>query len=518
MFLHNDFLVGRSGIARLMFTSLIVLILSTMVFGVSAQDDGGVLRVGMVSPENLDPATGTNDPEVLFNRTIYDFLIETTADGNLVPNLATDWTVSDDGLEYTLNLAEGVTFHDGTPLTSADVVYTFNRLVELESQATNLMGEFAVSAPDASTVVFTLTGVNADFLYGLATQSAYIIQEGTEEPNVLAEGDNPYANFNGTGPFILTDYSAGESATFTANENYWKEGEPTLSGLEFLFIPDTLTQIDALRSGAVDFIFKIDADQVPTLEDAGNLTILNIPTNQHPVIRIRSDEGALGEDPRVREAFKAATNRDELLATVQEGLGVVGNNDPIGPKYGDFYPGQLESVYDPELACTLIQEATGQERLSSDFYVVDAFNYESLAVALQQQWEQGCIDVNILIREEGLYYSDTEWLEVDLGITGWGDRPVPQPLLTSAYMTGGPFNETHFSDPELDQLIAEAGTTTDPEARAAIYAQIAQVFADRGPIIIPWFASIIGAVSNNVQGLEMHPFPGLTDFRNVTVN
>src|SRR5690606_26674362 len=163
--------------------------------------------------------------------------------------------------------------------------------------------------------------------------------DATTEPNVLVEGDNPYANFNGTGPFILTDYSAGESATFTANENYWKEGQPTLSGLEFLFIPDTLTQIDALRSDAVGLLFQLDAGQVTTLEDADGVTVLNIPTNQHPVIRIRSDEGALGEDPRIRQAFKLATNRQELLDTVQEGLGVVGNNDPIGPKYGAFYPG-----------------------------------------------------------------------------------------------------------------------------------------------------------------------------------
>lgn len=517
MFLNSAYLFGRSGIGRLMFTSLIVLILSTLAIGVHAQD-GGVLRVGMVSPENLDPATGTNDPEVLFNRTIYDFLVETRADGTLAPNLATAWTISDDGLVYTFTLAEGVTFHDGSPFTSADVVYTFNRLVELESQATNLMGTFEISAPDDFTVVFTLPAINADFLYGIATQGAYIIKDGTTEPNVLADGDNPYANFNGTGPFVLTGYSAGENATFAANENYWKDGEPKLSGLEFLFINDTLTQIDALRSGVVDFIFKIDADQVPTLESEDGLTVLSIPTNQHPVIRIRSDAEGLGADPRIRQAFKLATNREELLETVQEGLGVVGNNDPIGPKYGDFYPGKLEQVYDPEMACTLIQEATGQERISSDFYVVDAFNYESLGVALQQQWEQGCIDVNILVREEGLYYADTEWLQVDLGITGWGDRAIPQPYLTSAYMTGGPFNETHFSDAALDNLIAQAAATTNTAERAAVYAEIANIFADRGPIIIPWFSSIIGAVQNNVEGLRMHPFPGLTDFRNVTVN
>ncbi|NJL56543.1 hypothetical protein HC928_16260 [bacterium] len=85
---------------------------------------------------------------------------------------------------------------------------------------------------------------------------------------------------------------------------------------------------------------------------------------------------------------------------------------------------------------------------------------------------------------------------------------MPQGYLSEAYVTGGPFNETHFSDPELDALVEQAAVTTDVEERAVIYAEISAIFADRGPIIIPWFASIIGATSDGVEGLEMHPFPG----------
>jgi peptide/nickel transport system substrate-binding protein len=247
-------------------------------------------------------------------------------------------------------------------------------------------------------------------------------------------------------PFILTEYSPGERAVFTANDHYWIEGQPMLDSLEFLFIEDQLTQINALQSGEVDFIFKIGVDQVAALEGDDDITVLSVPTNQHPVIRLRSDDGHLGADPRIRRAFKLATNREELLSDVQEGYGLLGNNDPIGPLYADFYDDTIaKPEYDPEAACALIQEATGQERLTDlDFYVVDAFNYESLAVALQQQWEEGCIDVNILMREAGLYYADTEWLEVDLGITGWADRPIPQSYLTEEFVTGGIYNETTF--------------------------------------------------------------------------
>lgn len=516
MFLNNAYLRGRSGISRLMFTSVIILLLSLLAIQVSFAQDGAILRVGMNSPEVLDPAIGTNDPEILFNRTIYDYLIEVNPEGLVVPNLASSWEISDDGLTYTFTLVEGVSFHDGRALSSADVVFTYNRLRELESSALSLLGEFEVSAPDSSTVVFTLPQINADFLYGVASRWAAILPEGTNEPNVTGSGDNAYANFNGTGPFILTDYNPGVSATFAANDNYWIEGQPVLDGLEFLFFDSQEAQVNALLDGDLDFIFKLDVDQVPTLEGADGVSVVQRPTNQHPVIRIRSDAGALGEDVRIRQAFKLATNRQELLDVVQEGFGFLGNNDPIGPLYGEFFT-PIESAYDPAAACSLIQEATGQERLFTEFYVVDSFNYEALGVALQQQWAEGCIDVELLLRPENIYYADTEWLEVDLGITGWGSRPVPQQYLVEAYITGSPFNESHFSDAELDALVAQAALTTDTAARAEIYAQISRIFAERGPIIIPWFASVVGAVSNSVEGLNMHPFPGLTDFRAVSV-
>lgn len=492
---------------------LLMLLVWVLAFSgvVNAQGGGGVLRVGMNAPINLDPATGSNDPEILFNRTLYDYLIEVDANGNLVTNLASDWEVSEDGLSYRFKLVEGVRFHDGSDFTSADVVYTFNRLKQLGSPAVSLMGDFEVIVDGDYIVVFTIPRPNADFIFGVANRHALILSEGDTTPGDVTDG------VNGTGPFRLVEYSASERATFVRNENYWRGGQPYLDGVEFLFIDDALTQIDALRSGAVDFIFKVDIDQVPTLQADRNIVILNVPTNQHPVIRIRSDAGSLGEDVRIRQAFKLATNREELLQTVQEGFGVVGNNDPIGPKYADFFT-PTEQDYSPSTACALILQATDNRRLSVDFYVVNSFNYESLAVALQQQWAQGCIDVNILLREEGIYYADTEWLEVDLGITGWGDRPIPQSYFVEAYVTGSIYNETHFSDAELDALVAQAAVTADIVARGEIYAQISAIFAERGPIIIPWFASVVGATYNQIDGLQMHPFPGQTDFRTVRMN
>lgn len=504
---------------------LLLVLIAGMLFALpAAAQDGGVLRVGMNAPVVLDPALGTNDPETAFNRAIYDYLVEVLPDSTVGPNLAQSWTVSDDGLTYTFDLVEGVTFHDGSPLTSADVVYSFNRLIEVGSPALNLLGDFTVSAPDSSTVVFTIPEVNADFIYGVAARQAFIVKDGTTQPNVIGTGDAAYASFNGTGPFVLQTFNPGDRAVFIRNESYWR-GPVALAGMEHIYIDDPVAQVDALLSGAVDFIFKIPATQVDRLEGAAGVTLISQATSQHAVIRVRTDAGSLGEDVRVRQALKFATDRAFLNDVLLNGRGVIGHNDPIAPVFEYFYDSEaVDQPYDPARACELLTEA-GMNPLEATLYAPNAFEYPDLATVLQQMWgATGCINVDVQIREEGYYYdisNPDNYFDVQLGITGWGARPSPQILLREAYIASGIetyFNETRFSDPEVEALVAEASRTSDNEARRAIYAQISAIFRERGPIIVPYFAPLFGAVRDGVDGLIMAPFPGLTDFRPVSLN
>ena len=201
-----------------------------------------------------------------------------------------------------------------------------------------------------------------------------------------------------------------------------------------------------------------------------------------------------------------------------QGYGVIGNNDPIGPAFGDLYPGNLEDTYDPNEACQLLEQAGygSPAVLEMTLHAPDALNYANLATALQEMWAEGCIYVNTVIEAESRYYAQT-WLQVELGITGWGDRPSPQQLLDEAYISTGQFNETRWRNATLDSRIETARQTQDRAERAEIYAEISDIFQAQGPIIIPYFAPIIGAVNTNVEGLEMAGFPGLTDYRTVTI-
>jgi peptide/nickel transport system substrate-binding protein len=499
-----------------LFSALLLLVFST----VTAQG-GGTLRVGVNAPVVLDPALHSGDSEIALNRAIYDYLVEVLPDSSIGPNLASDWTVSDDGLTYTFNLVQGVTFQDGSAFSSADVVWTFNRLVELGSPAVNLLGEFEVSAPDENTVVFTLASVNADFLYGVGARQALIIQDGQDAPNVIGD-DGSLTSFNGTGPFVLQSFDPGVSAVLVRNENYWKEGAPVLDELDFVYMEEQTAQVDALLGGQVDFIFRLRAEDVARLAGSSDVTVIQESTSLHGVIRLRTDEGALGEDVRVRQALKYATDREALNELVAEGRGTVGNNDPIAPVFSEFYDDSIENQsYDPAMACQLLTDA-GLNPLETTLFYPIALDFEALATVIQQQWaETGCINIELQGIPENLYYDSSNpdnWLSVQLGITGWSAQPTPQTELVQAFTIDGIYNESQLNDPELDDLIRQAGQTPDAAARGEIYAQISQIFLERGPIIIPYFQPTVGAANASVEGLVLAPFPGLTDYRTVSVS
>ncbi len=530
---------------RFLFLSLFVAMLLTLPFalfaGGGAEAEQGeleekILRIGLRKLTTIDPALGANDPEVMFNRLQYDYLVEILPDGTLDPSLATGWDVSEDGLTYTFRLRSGVTFEDGSSFGSEDVVYTFERLVSEGSSIVGLMGQnedgsatWTVEAAEDLTAVFRLEEPNADFLYGVASRFATVLSAESEAVNEFGDGEDPYASFNGTGPFVLEEYAVDQSARFRANENYWG-GAPALDGIELVFFDDDQSQLDAFRSGGLDFIIKVPDDLVSALERVPNATVLSRATNTHPVVRVRTDDGSIGEDVRIRQAFKFATDRELINLDALDGAGTVANNDPIGPTYGELHNPQDNREHDPNRARELIQavladgtgngyvvEVDGEARIEVPFYVGDTFEYGLVAEFLQQQWRESNIYVELNVVPENVYYAegDNNWLNTQLGMTAWGTRPTPQEYLSVAYTQGASFNESRWNDAELARLAREASRTAEIDARAELYDQISRIFLESGPVVIPYFRPVVAAHADRVEGIVLHPFPGRTDFTGV---
>lgn len=465
----------------------------------------GTLRVAWEIPVQLDPAFASSDSEISILNAVYDYLVDIDAESNIEPRLATDWTISEDGLTYTFTLAEGVTFHDGSPLTPEDVVWTFDRLRDpsLELPTVDLYANIAsITASGDNQVEFTLAETNPFFLYDLSDNHALIVQ---------ADAADLGSTFNGTGPFRVVEYSAENRMDLEANPDYFVEGKPGVQALELTFFSDQAAAVDALRGGQIDLVMRMPTPFYLSLEGVDGLNRVAVPTNGFDLVRLRADQEP-GNSPEVIQAMKLATDRAAIFETVTLGLGAVGRDSPIGPLFSAYYSEETPiPERDPEAARQLLADAGYPDGLDLDLHVPDTGDRPDLAVVLKEQWAEAGINVNVIVEPESVYYGENGWLEVTLGITGWGSRPTPQFYLDVMLVSDAVWNESHFSDEEFDRLAEIAGTTLDEQERIDAYHEIQRILIERGPIVIPYFFAQLGAISDAFTGFEMKAFPGRTD-------
>ena len=470
-----------------------------------AQDNS--LRIAWLTPATLDPRSASGDSEIAILNALYDYLIETDAAANLIPRLASSWELSDDGLTYTLHIREDATWHDGSPVTVDDVLSTIQWHRDSESTVASLLSPAeSVAAGEGNTVVLTLGEPNPDFLYNLTDNKLVILKAGAED---IGEA------FNGSGPFVLEELIPGDRAIMSANANYWG-GAPSVERLEFIFFDDQQAGIAAVQGGTADGILRLDNSSFLGFSADVNFNTTDIPTSGHHLARIRSDREP-GSDVRVRQAFKLATDRDAIWDRVQLGYGAVGKDSPIGPAFGQYFLADAEvPARDPAAAAALLAEAGYPDGLDMTLHVPNSGTWPDLAQALAAQWDEAGIRVEIQLEDENSYWVE-DWMQVDLGITGWGARPVAQLYLDLAYHSEAPWNESHYSNERVDELIDLARGSLDRDKRTAAYKEIQQILLDSGPVVVPYFFAQFMVLASNVSGVALQPFAGRTNFNNASL-
>ena len=496
---RRDFLqVFAAGAATAVGT--IALEIAPLANIVGAQDNS--LRIAWLTPATLDPRSASGDSEIAILNALYDYLIETDAAANLAPRLASSWDLSDDGLTYTLQIREDATWHDGSPVTVDDVLWTIQWHRDSESTVASLLSSVeSIAAGEGNTVVITLGESNPDFLYNLTDNKFVILKSGAE---------NVGEAFNGSGPFRLEELIPGDRAIMSANADYWG-GMPSIERLEFIFFDDQQAGIAAVQGGTADGILRLDNSSFLGFGADVNFNTTDIPTSGHHLARIRSDR-APGNDVRVRQAFKLATDRDAIWERVQLGFGALGKDSPIGPAFGQYFLAEAEvPARDPAAAAALLAEAGYPDGLDMTLHVPNSGTWPDLAIAFAAQWEEAGIRVEIQLEDENSYWVE-DWMQVDLGVTGWGARPIPQLYLDLAYHSEAPWNESHYSDARVDELIELARASLDQAGRTAAYKEIQQILLDSGPVVVPYFFAQFMVLASHVSDVALHPFAGRTNF------
>ncbi len=508
-------LTGRSLLLACVLTLLVGAALVFAACGSSSGDSsaspsaggistGGTLNVSCQPPANLDPHFAALAPEELINHQVYDWLVVLDDQNQPQPNLATEWEMSPDGKTWTFTIRDGVVFSDGTPMSSEDVMYSFDRMRDPDIGApTASVYTYikSVEAPDATHVVFNLSSAQPEFVKDTADYHAAIISKSVK---------NPAKEWLGTGPFMIQKYSAEDRMTMVKNPKYWgtdADGTqlPYLDGLTFVFSPDEGSQVSALQGGQSQFVAGVTAELAAQIEADPNLKLLNTPSNFHLLIHMRSDKGHPANDVKLRQALKAGTDVQGLIDIVRPGFGTVGNITPVGAVYGDYYLDQAPA-YDPEKAKQLLSEAGYADGYDMTLYAMQYGDVNAFATAWKDQMAKIGVTVDIQSVPADVYYGesgDASWMTCDYGITNWADRATPVAYYNLAYVSDGLYNESHWSDSEFDTLTKQINSELDTAKRTELYHQSQQILIDRGPVIVLGHENALAGVSAKVDGIVL---------------
>jgi len=471
---------------------------------------GGVLRVGMqTDPVGLDPhiTNATSTRNMLEN--VYDTLVMFDSSLQIVPGLAESWTTSDDGLTWTFTLRDGVTFHDGTPLTASDVVYSIQRIGD-PAIASPRGDDFAVveeiSAPDGRTVVMNLSEPFSPLLSKLAASLNVIVsQEAVEEFGDLQE------NVIGTGPFRFVEYLPQTRMILERNDDFWGTDDagnalPYLDGIEFVFYPDPTARTTAIATGNVDFIEYVPAADVEVLRADPNVEVVGGLSANFRSIYFNIGRAPF-DDVNVRRAMSYAIDEQAVVDLALFGTGGVpatGTTIPSSNYYGvsdSPYVGQ-----DLEAAREALAASDYPGGFEFDLYVTSTYDFlRTPAEVIQANLNDIGITTNIVAEDWSIYLPKV--LEGDYAATLLGEsgQSDPDDFLFNVFYTDNGGNLGNYSNPELDALLEEGRQVSDQERRREIYVEAQELILDQAPHLFLFHSSQFEALRQDVRGFEHFP-------------
>jgi peptide/nickel transport system substrate-binding protein len=464
---------------------------------------GGSFKIGIgdgSTTDTLDPGSWNNALTFLFGQAFFGAcLVEIDQKNAVKPNLAESIEPADGATKWIFKLRRGLTFHNGKPLTSTDVVETYNyhRGENSKSAGKGLLAGVAdVKADGPEAVIVTLKSGNADFPYVLSDYHLPIspAKEG---------GGIEWEKGVGCGPFILKSFAPGVSVVGTRNPNYHKTGLPYFDEVTILSIIDVAARSNALTTGDIHFMDRCDLKTIDLLKNNPEIEVdTNTTTFQyHALMNVTVPPF---DNADVRLALKWSLDRQELVKKAVFGYGIPGNDNPIAPN--TKFAINPEPIYrhDPERVKFHLKKA-GLSSLKVDFSTSEAAFPTAVDTALlmQAQAAKAGIDINV-VREASDGYWDNIWMKKAFCMSYWGGRPTCDYAFTSQYTDDAKWNDTYWINKRFNELVRAARPETDEQKRQALYAEAQQIIHDDGGLILLMFPEVVEAHSKAVAHGEVN--------------
>lgn len=459
---------------------------------------GGEITVGIAQDldDSLDPyqMTAAGTREVLFN--VYEGLVKPDSDGNFVPAVASDYTVSDDQLTYTFTLRDGVKFHNGDTVTTDDVLYSFETCAATtvnDSLAAALSNVASVEAPDDHTVVITLSAASVDFL-------SYVSSVYIEPDDYQDQATSPV----GTGPFKFVSRAVQQNIVLEKNEDYY--GTPAyLDRVTFQIFEDATAEVTALDAGSIDMAVHLGVDQITNLSDDYN--VLEGSMNLVQALYLNNAVEPF-DDMKVRQALCYAVNVDEIMEITENGHGTrVGS--AMYPAFTKYFDESLSDTYsyDPDKAKELLSEAGYADGFTFTIKVPSNYTpHVNTAEVIAEQLAQ----VGITAEIEQIDWNT--WLnDVYLGrnyeatVIGFDAGTLTASAMLERYTSTADKNMFNYSNEEYDATYAEAVACTDDAEATELYKKCEKILADTAAAVYLQDLAEFTVIRSNLDGYQFYP-------------
>lgn len=457
---------------------------------------GGVLRMGLghgSTTDSLDPATQNNAMAGVMFLSLGNSLVEISPDGAATPELAENWEHSDDLKTWRFRIRKDVQFHNGKTLDVNDVIASINhhRGEKTKSAAKKLYEPIQdIKSEGKNTVVFTLNGPNIDFPYLLADIHVTILP--------AKGGDIDWESGVGTGAYMLDKFEPGVNLSMNRNPNYWKNGRGHFDRVEIRTIADQAARENALKTGQVDIIDRINLKTAHLLGKMPGIRIDEITSLGHYSIPMNTTfEPYTNND--IRLALKYGIDREEIIKVLFRGHGRIGNDHPISPANKYFAKDLPQRHFDPDKAKFHLKKA-GLSSLDVTLSAANAVFPEcvDMAVLFKEKASKAGININVERVPDDGYWSNI-WMKKPFCFCYWRGRPTEDMMFTTAYAADAKYNDTFWKNDRFNELLLSARSEKDENKRRGTYVEMQRIVRDKGGVIVPMYISYFLGVSEKLS-------------------
>ena len=478
------------------------------------------LRFGLAEdPDILDPTLARTFVGRIVFAALCDKLFDIDEKLEIVPQLATGYEWSADRKALTIKLRKGVTFHDGEKLDAAAVKFNIERHKTMAGS--NRRGELApvtgVDVVDDSTVRLNLSAPFAPLLAQLADRAGMMVSPKAAQ----AEGDKFGSKPVCSGPFRFVERVAQDRIVLERYPNYWNKGEIHFDKIVYLPIVDATVRLANLKSGQLDFIERVGTSDITGLKTDNRFKISRITEIGYQGITINvgkselAQKNPLGKDPRVREAFELALDRDGIAQVAMDGEADVGNQW-VAPSNAFYVKNLPVPKRDVAKAKALLQ-AAGVPNPSVNLMTPTTSDAQRIAQVVQSMVKEAGFDVKIQSTEFATSLNMADKGDFDAYVLAWSGRADPDGNIFSFAACKQPLNYSGFCKQEVDDLLTRSRTTLDPAERKKIYGEIAAILLKDRPDIYLFHRHWLWAYTNKLSGLRTIP-DGLVRVQGLKMN